>query len=75
MGRTKRVIMYFYSFGVETSTKLKVLKEDETTIILDEWGKDDKGNEGYRQFDKKSGRCINDLTFLGARRYIKPLLK
>lgn len=71
--KKKRITMYFDLLGLISTEKYEVLEEDELSLTLNELGHDDKGKEGYRKFEKKTGRCINDNTYLGARRYIKPI--
>jgi len=62
--------MFFFIIGETDETLLKVISIDEETVTLDEFGIDDDGNEGYRVFNRKTGKCLNDNTWGGARRYI-----
>ena len=63
--------MYFFMAGVVSEEELEVIEIDEDTVTLNEEGTDDEGNEVFRKFDRKTGKCLNDNTWMGARRYIK----
>jgi len=58
------IIMFFHCAGLVSEEEWEVTNIDENTIEL--------GNEW--NFDKKTGKCLNDNNMFGAKRTIKPLL-
>jgi hypothetical protein len=62
----KEVTMYFHLAGVVSEEVLPVHEETEKTISL-------KDDDTIWQFDKKTGKCLNDNTAFGAKRTIKPI--
>lgn len=55
--------MYFHCAGVVSEEQLDVIAVDKTTITLDD-------GEIERKFERKSGKCLNDNNFLGAKRTV-----
>ena len=62
------MLMNFYCGGMTTKDEMYIIKEDSKYIWLCD---DEDGNDTQWQFDKKTGECLNDNTFLGARRSIE----
>ena len=77
MKKGDKTIMYFHAFG-EISEEIKtVVESTDDVITLDDY-KDvydavrDENTTVGRMFNRKTGECLNDTTFLGAKRTIKP---
>lgn len=60
--------MYFKLAGITSLEDEEVAKEDGKYIYIQ---RDEDGR--FWQFEKKSGKCINDYTAFGAKRYIDPI--
>lgn len=64
-----KITMYFKFAGVVSEEKLRIMNLTETTLELEE----ETSYGEYRTFDRITGECLNDNTYLGAQRYIKPI--
>ena len=67
-----QVTMCFSFAGIVSEEQVIIIKiTDKEIIIEDVWHSDESGEEENGRFDRKTGKCLNDNTYLGARRSIK----
>lgn len=72
--KSDTIIMYFDSFGLTSKEEQIILEVTDDTIIVDDTvHPDGKDEEEYLTFDRKSGKCLNDNTFMGSKRRIDPI--
>jgi len=64
------MVMFFTIAGETTQDDCIVMELDDDTISLNDVFEDEDGNECYRKFDRRTGRCLNDENFAGGRRWI-----
>ena len=67
-----KIIVYFACAGVVSEEERTITALTESEIVTSEEGRDDTGNFGNRRFSAKTGKCLNDYTAFGARRFVKP---
>lgn len=60
--------MFFFFGGITTTEKIEVMEVTDEFVFLA------RGSTSTWQFSRKTGKCLNDNTFMGARRFIKPCL-
>jgi hypothetical protein len=73
MEKGEKIKMYFSVAGMKSYNKVTIKEFTDTTItITDTWHADKSGVEENGIFDRKTGKCLNDNTNMGASRYIKP---
>ena len=66
-----KMTMYFSIAGVVSDELLTVMEITPDEVALDDIFEDEDGNDCYRRFDRRSGQCKNDNTWMGGKRYIK----
>ena len=67
--------MYFKFAGVVSSEEVEIIDfNDDNVEISSEWTSDISGVKEYGKFSRKTGKCLNDNTSFGARRYIDPII-
>jgi hypothetical protein len=66
-----KIRMFFSCAGTVSEELLRIIEINNLTVTLDDFGTDDEGNDGYRIFDRKTGKCLNDNTMFDCKRYIK----
>lgn len=69
----QKIRMFFKCAGVISDEKRVIISFDESTVTTDKIIHPDKGGEENERFDRKTGRCLNDNTFLGVSRFINPI--
>lgn len=73
MRKGEKIKMFFSCAGVVSEEERIVKKFDDKTITTDETiHPDNSKKEEYEKFDRKTGRCLNDNTMFGGRRFIDP---
>lgn len=72
MKKGQKIKMYFRCAGVVSEEEREVIAFNDKTITTDETLHPDKGGEENEVFDRKTGKCLNDNTSFGGRRYIDP---
>lgn len=72
MKKGQKIKLYFGCAGVVSEESRTIKSFDEKIIITTTTIHPDSGGEEYEMFNRKTGRCINDNTFGGGRRYIDP---
>ena len=65
--KTNKMLMNFYGGGMTTKEEMYIIDEDSEYIQL---CGDEEGNDTIWKFDKITGDCLNDNTFLGCKRSI-----
>ena len=65
--KTNKMLMNFYGGGMTTKEEMYIIEENSEYIQL---CGDEDGNDTIWKFDKITGDCLNDNTFLGCKRSI-----
>jgi hypothetical protein len=74
MKKGQKIKMYFKCAGMVSNEGVRVKEFTDTTVtITDSWHSDKSGQEENGLFDRKTGKCLNDYTAMGASRYIDPV--
>lgn len=61
-----KITMYFHGFGVTSEEECTILYFDDKIVSISDL-------EDGRNFDRKTGKCLNDNNYMGCYRTIIPI--
>ncbi len=66
MKKGQKIKMYFKCAGFVSDEVVRIKEFTDTTVtITNSWHSDKSGEEENGVFDRKTGACLNDNTYLG----------
>jgi len=63
----QNLTMFFEAGGMTSDEEIEIIDVDEKHVYLE------RDEDETWKFSLKTGKCLNDNTFMGARRYITPI--